>query len=252
LAEAFPEYDYDSNTEPFFNGPSGESLGGGSTGFYCVYGPEFEIDGESYEGVTLVESCPADQAKFICEAKAGILALIAENERIDGCCKEMAADMGKLTRERNSFRSSAEKLKAENEALRQSVADHKACIASDNELFREVSLECNRYHSVIVAVGELLGISKEEQDEKEATQEELIEAVNELWGQVHGMQEDLDQYKSEHEVLRQVLVSSHEFILNDARTRHMCDETGQVSPLFPKRVGILAAIDAAMGKGEQS
>lgn len=44
--------------------------------------------------------------------------LIAENERIDGCCKAMALDMGKLTRERNSFRSSAEKLKAENEALR--------------------------------------------------------------------------------------------------------------------------------------
>ena len=43
--------------------------------------------------------------------------LIAENERIDGCCKAMALDMGKLTRERNSFRSSAEKLKAENERL---------------------------------------------------------------------------------------------------------------------------------------
>lgn len=57
---------------------------------------------------------------------------------------------------------------------------------------------------------------------------------------------------AENEALRQVLAISHEFILNDARTRHMCDETGQVSPLFPKRVGILAAIDAAMGKGEQS
>ena len=84
LAEAFPEYEWDSNTEPFFNGPSGESLGGGSTGFYCVYGPDFEIDGDSYEGVTLVESCPADQAKFICKAKAGILALIAENDRLTG------------------------------------------------------------------------------------------------------------------------------------------------------------------------
>lgn len=82
LAEAFPDYDYDSSTEPFFNGPSGESVGGGSTGFYSVYGPEFEIDGESYDGVTLVESCPADQAKFICSAKAGVLALIAENEAL--------------------------------------------------------------------------------------------------------------------------------------------------------------------------
>ena len=61
-----------------------------------------------------------------------------------------------------------------------------------------------------------------------------------------------DQIKAENEALRQVLAISHEFILNDARTRHMCDETGQVSPLFPKRVEILAAIDAAIGKGDQS
>ena len=54
---------------------------------------------------------------------------------------------------------------------------------------------------------------------------------------------------AENEALRQVLAVSHEFILNDARTRHMCDETGQVSPLFPKRVGILAAIDDAMDRG---
>lgn len=54
---------------------------------------------------------------------------------------------------------------------------------------------------------------------------------------------------AENEALRQVLAGSHEFILNDARTRHMCDETGQVSPLFPKRVGVLATIDAAMDKG---
>jgi hypothetical protein len=82
LAEAFPEYDWDSNTEPFFNGLSGESLGGGSTGFYCVYGPDFEIDGELYDGNTLVEICRADEAKFICQAKAGILALIAENKAL--------------------------------------------------------------------------------------------------------------------------------------------------------------------------
>ena len=79
LAEAFPDYDYDSNSKPFFNGPSGESLGGGSTGFYCVYGPDFEIDGDRYDGATLVEVTTRDQAKFICEAKSGILALIAEN-----------------------------------------------------------------------------------------------------------------------------------------------------------------------------
>ncbi|WP_440090127.1 hypothetical protein [Pseudomonas fragariae (ex Marin et al. 2024)] len=54
--------------------------------------------------------------------------------------------------------------------------------------------------------------------------------------------------RAENEALRQILSGSHEFILNDARTRHMCDETGQVSPMFPKRVGILAAIDTALSK----
>jgi hypothetical protein len=53
---------------------------------------------------------------------------------------------------------------------------------------------------------------------------------------------------NENEALLNVLANAHDFILNDARTRRMCDETGQVSPLFPKRKGILAAIYAAMGK----
>ncbi|MEE5060514.1 hypothetical protein V2J93_17130 [Pseudomonas alliivorans] len=56
------------------------------------------------------------------------------------------------------------------------------------------------------------------------------------------------ELRAENEALRQILSGSHEFILNDARTRHMCDETGQVSPMFPKRFGILAAIDTALSK----
>lgn len=58
--------------------------------------------------------------------------------------------------------------------------------------------------------------------------------------------------KAECEKMRLALIKSHDFIMNDAQTRHMCDETGQVSPLFPKRVGILAEILAAAAKGEQS
>ena len=84
LAEAFPaDLDWDSNSEPFFNGPSGESLGGGPTGFYCVYGPAFEIDDEQYDGPTYVESCKVDFAKFMVAARDGVLALIAENERLE-------------------------------------------------------------------------------------------------------------------------------------------------------------------------
>lgn len=85
LAEAFPtDLDWDSNTEPFFNGPSGESLGGGATGFYSVYGAPFKIDGDDYEyeGPTYVEACTADFAKFMVSARAGVLGLAADLERV--------------------------------------------------------------------------------------------------------------------------------------------------------------------------
>ena len=52
-----------------------------------------------------------------------LLELIAENESLRGSCKAMGTDMGKLTRERNSFRSKAEKLSAEIEALRKGLAE---------------------------------------------------------------------------------------------------------------------------------
>lgn len=126
LAEAFPDYDYDSNTEPFFNGPSGESLGGGSTGFYCVYGPSFEIDGDQYDGVTLVESCPLDEAKFICIAKSGILNLLAEIERLEaqvrlaGVSAEMTVhqEVGRAATETMAITAERDQLKSEVEALR--------------------------------------------------------------------------------------------------------------------------------------
>ena len=82
---AFPaDLEWDSNTEPCFNGPSGESLVGGSTGFYSVYGKPFRLEGEDYDydGPTYVEACHADFAKFMVAAREGVLALIAENERL--------------------------------------------------------------------------------------------------------------------------------------------------------------------------
>lgn len=85
LAEAFPaDLDWDSNTEPFFNGPSGESLGGGATGFYTVYGKPFRLEGEDYDydGPTYVESCNVEFAKFMVSAREGVLSLIAENEAL--------------------------------------------------------------------------------------------------------------------------------------------------------------------------
>jgi len=94
LAEAFPaDLDWDSNTEPFFNGPSGESLGGGATGFYSVYGKPFRLEGEDYDydGPTYVEACNSDFAKFMVAAREGVLALIAENEEFKAVAAQPAS-----------------------------------------------------------------------------------------------------------------------------------------------------------------
>lgn len=104
LAEAFPDYEWDSNQTEFFNGPSGESLGGEPTGFYCVYGPAFEIDDDLYDGPTLVEACPLDQARFICEAKATILALLDELERHDAKVAELEAEIERLRKSCRNMR----------------------------------------------------------------------------------------------------------------------------------------------------
>lgn len=83
LAEAFPsDLDFDSSTLPFFNGPSGESLGGGSTGFYSVYGQPFTIDGEEYDGNEYVSICTRDFAEFLCSARSAVLTLLAENDSL--------------------------------------------------------------------------------------------------------------------------------------------------------------------------
>ena len=114
LAEAFPaDLDFDSNTEPFFNGPSGESLGGGSTGFYSVYGKPFLIEGDDYEydGPTYVEACNADFAKFMVAAREGVLALIAEVERLAsdntslrGSCAKLGAEHAGMVRQIKKFK----------------------------------------------------------------------------------------------------------------------------------------------------
>ena len=85
LAEAFPsDLDWDSNTEPFFNGPTGESLGGGSDGTYAVYGKPFRLEGEDYDydGPTYVERCNVEFAKFMVSAREGVLELLAERDAL--------------------------------------------------------------------------------------------------------------------------------------------------------------------------
>lgn len=123
LAEAFPaDLDWDSNTEPFFNGPSGESLGGGSTGFYCVYGAPFEIDCEQYDGHTYVETCKVDFAKFMCAARDGVLALIAENDSQRKDLQNLRSDNAQLIYALKQQEQSYLVLRDERDQLRAEVA----------------------------------------------------------------------------------------------------------------------------------
>lgn len=93
-ALAFDNLDFDSNMTPFFNGPSGESLGGDPDGTFCVYGEPFEIDGITCDGVTFVERCSKSQAKFIAEAKTNVLTLIARIRELEDVLRMYSLPIG--------------------------------------------------------------------------------------------------------------------------------------------------------------
>ena len=78
--EAGPQaWNYDSNMRPFYNDLEGHSRGGEFDGTYTLFGAEFEIDGEVYEGPTLSERCKEADAKFIAACNpAAIRALLAD------------------------------------------------------------------------------------------------------------------------------------------------------------------------------
>lgn len=145
LAEAFPaDLDWDSNTEPFFNGPSGESLGGGSTGFYCVYGAPFEIDCEQYDGHTYVETCKVDFAKFMCAARDGVLALIAENDSQRKDLQNLRSDNAQLTYALKQQEQSYLVLRDERDQLRAEVAGLKTGYEAYGRVNAELKAEIDR------------------------------------------------------------------------------------------------------------
>lgn len=121
LAEAFPsDLDWDSNHEPFFNGPSGESLGGGADGTYAVYGKPFRLDGEDYDydGPTYVERCGADFAKFMVKAKEGVLSLLDQCEGLMDQHARDSATLRELCQARDDAKKERDAALAELESLR--------------------------------------------------------------------------------------------------------------------------------------
>jgi hypothetical protein len=152
LAEAFPsDLDWDSNTEPFFNGPSGESLGGGPTGFCCVYGAAFEIDDEQYDGPTYVETCKADFAKFMVAAREGVLALIAEVEALkhqaDSRRKLHSRECVAMTEVQGDLIDERDKALAEVEALRK-----------DSDIRKWQTMESCPHHKDVIFYREDAGV----------------------------------------------------------------------------------------------
>ena len=161
---------------------------------------------------------------------SAVLSLMAENGAL-------RADLdGEMTQARD-FNLEHEELKHERDQIK----------AGFNNFHRSLCERFGYFHDEIDWQRDQVSL-----EEHIATQFSHVSAENAaLRGQVEALQRGAGQLQEENEVLRQALASSHEFILNDARTRHMCDETGQVSPLFPKRVGILTAIYTAMAKAVQ-
>ncbi len=79
---------YDSNQTPFYNDAEGHSRGGDDDGTYCLFGADFFIDGERYDGPVLSEQCSKADAYFIAEANperlTRLLAKLEQAERDAG------------------------------------------------------------------------------------------------------------------------------------------------------------------------
>ena len=154
--------------------------------------------------------------------------LIAENERIDGCCKAMALDMGKLTRERNSFRSSAEKLKAENERL---------------------AAACERAEQIIIVECKAASLAKVRANLLEANRDELRAEVAGLKTGYEAYERVVQGLKAEVEALRKS-APSKEVVWCSCGDGHAANSYG--AGFMDANDGVCANCDAAMGQGEQS
>jgi hypothetical protein len=73
------KWDYDSNQTSFYNDAEGHSRGGECDGTYCLFGEDFFIEGERYDGPMLSEHCSKADAQYIAAANpATITALLAD------------------------------------------------------------------------------------------------------------------------------------------------------------------------------
>lgn len=96
--EANPKaWQYDSNQTPFYNDIDGYSRGGECDGTYCLFGGDFTIDGEAYEGPTLSERCSKADAHFISAANPEtIRALLARLDSAEAERDQLRAELEKV------------------------------------------------------------------------------------------------------------------------------------------------------------
>ena len=126
--EAGPQaWNYDSNMRPFYNDPEGNSRGGECDGTYALFGADFEIDGEVYEGPTLSERCKEADAKFIaaCDPSA-IRALLADLDAMRGAL--------------DHIRKSCQASRSQTRRVRWIEARAYGALIGDHELHRTIDL----------------------------------------------------------------------------------------------------------------
>ncbi|MFJ2446800.1 hypothetical protein [Pseudomonas sp. NPDC087626] len=278
LAEAFPaDLDWDSNTEPFFNGPSGESLGGGSTGFYSVYGKPFRLEGENYDGPTYVEACHADFAKFMVAAREGVLALIAENERLAAKIEQVRSRSVSLDYSKDAVIPNA--LDAWGRVVPQhlpydfsgnpgasatqycngwndaggywkahcvDIQSERDQLKTENErLHKLVSWQGDANNEVTISAGQLMK-HMDERDQLKAESDRLKAEVDSLTREADRQYTTIEAYRKgaeRYQWLRDSSESIHQFYLSTP--------IWFTGVKFSKE-NVDSTIDAAMGKGEQS
>ncbi|MEB0226277.1 hypothetical protein [Pseudomonas sp. 10S4] len=134
------------------------------------------------------------------------------------------------------------------ETIADLVAENERLDASFKNFHRSLCARFGYYHDDIDWQRDQVSL-----EEHLATQFDHVSAeAGALRSQMEVVQRGAGQLKAENESMAAVLAGCREFIMSDAKVRHMLDETGEVSPLFPRRKAILASIDAATGKGEQA
>jgi len=84
-----------------------------------------------------------------------------------------------------------------------------------------------------------------------ASAEQFEQDYKDVVGSIELRDIEINRLKTENEALRKAALAAREFIMHEAEVRGFLDENNEVSFRHPRRQAVVAALDAAMAKGEQ-